>query len=313
MTMTEIPLNKTQEIQALAKELLADIELGRLHDESLVFKARRLARLYGDEGASRWLRLEMLGYDGVPTDRAERGRFVAAGRGAAKSVAPFAHLARQTQELLDRFRAMSEEERNLDLALSSRGKGPSIPQRIAQRRLVRTRVIALVHEFVVGVYHEISFSGMAETIFERYKTQVDARLADSCADVLKKLPAVYDRLADGDAEAIPQGLTTCRRMIDAFADAVYPPRDEPVTVDGKKLKVGEAQTKNRINTYIGAQVRVSPRRTRLRQTLENLYGRLCEGVHREVTAQEAQALVLQTYLFLGEVATLERKQSVATE
>ncbi|HEX8202936.1 MAG TPA: hypothetical protein VF590_20845, partial [Isosphaeraceae bacterium] len=46
------------------------------------------------------------------------------------------------------------------------------------------------------------------------------------------------------------------------------------------------------------------RRTKLRQMLSNLYARTSSGVHAEVAREEAQALMLQVYLLLGEIVSL---------
>ena len=55
------------------------------------------------------------------------------------------------------------------------------------------------------------------------ESDVDTLIYEHCGDVLDKIPAVMDRLAEGDQEAVSQGLTTCRRIIESFADSTYPP------------------------------------------------------------------------------------------
>ena len=102
---------------------------------------------------------------------------------------------------------------------------------------MRTRVMKLLHEFVARVYYESAFGGLAETVFERFRSRIDASLADRCGDVLTKLPYIYDRLRDGDPETMSQGLNTCRRIIDAFADVVFPPQQGEVD-DGRSERKG---------------------------------------------------------------------------
>jgi hypothetical protein len=48
----------------------------------------------------------------------------------------------------------------------------------------------------------------------------------------------------------------------------------------------------------------SNRRDRLNKNLGALYDRVSAGVHADVTIDEAQALVLNTYLLLGEIVSL---------
>ena len=68
--------------------------------------------------------------------------------------------------------------------------------------LVKSKVLGLLHKFASAIYYERLFSGMAESVFERYKASVDALLAGRCTEILTKCPAVYDRLAEGNQEAI---------------------------------------------------------------------------------------------------------------
>jgi hypothetical protein len=55
-------VSKTDQITALALEVLEDAEMSRTSAEALVMKASRLARLVDDEEAMRWLGYERLGY-----------------------------------------------------------------------------------------------------------------------------------------------------------------------------------------------------------------------------------------------------------
>jgi len=110
-----------------------------------------------------------------------------------------------------------------------------------------------------------------------------------------------DRLVDGDQESISQALATCRRIIEAFADSIYPPTDQTVEIGGNTLKLDASKHQNRINAFVHAKTQSQSRKQRLRQNLSNLFDRVSSGVHTEVTAEEARALFLNTYLFLGEV------------
>jgi hypothetical protein len=133
---------------------------------------------------------------------------------------------------------------------------------------------------------------------------VDALLAQRAADTIEKIPAIYDRLAEGDSEAISQALTSCRRLLVSFADAVYPPREADVLVGEQPTPVGAQHHKNRIFVYITERTTSASRRHRLRQTLTNLHDRTSAGVHDDVTTAEARSLFLETYLLLGEVLEL---------
>jgi len=169
---------------------------------------------------------------------------------------------------------------------------------------IRSRVIAHAYLFVVSVYHEKIFSGLSESIFERYKSRIDTLIAQHAGEVLQKIPSVYSRLAERDLEAVSHAQTSCRRIIDAFADAVYPPTGEIVEIGGKPVSLDASNPRARINQYIRKKINSKSRIKKLGQTLSGLYDRVSTGVHHDVTLEEAQSLFLQTYLFLGEILTL---------
>jgi hypothetical protein len=110
-----------------------------------------------------------------------------------------------------------------------------------------------------------------------------------------------DRLAEGDQESISQALTTCRRIIELFADSIYPPTDETIELGGNTLKLDASRHQNRINAYIHTKTNSQSVKHRLRQNLANLHDRISSGVHNDVSADEARSLFLNTYLFLGEI------------
>jgi len=169
---------------------------------------------------------------------------------------------------------------------------------------IRSRVLNRLHSFVTSTYYELAFSAAAESIFGEFQTDVDQRLATTATATLARFPVVSERLATDDPEAISHAMTTCRRIIDGFADAVYPPRDEPLVADGREIQVGASQHLNRLDAYIRARCSSTSRRDRLKRTLRDLYARVSAGVHADVAADEARALHVQTYLTIGEIALL---------
>jgi hypothetical protein len=141
-------------------------------------------------------------------------------------------------------------------------------------------------------------------IFTQYKNSVDAVLADTAELAADRLPQAYERLATGGSEAVSHALTTCRRVMDSFADAIYPARAEPVRIGEEEIEVGADRTRNRLRAYIYERVGNGSRYKRLNQGIRSLYDRTSTGVHADVDAGEARALVLQTYLLLGEILSL---------
>jgi hypothetical protein len=175
---------------------------------------------------------------------------------------------------------------------------------IAPLKKIISDINAQLHMFADRVLIEAQFSDTSKTIFERYQTAVDRALANHAFEAFSKLPHVFERLSNGDPEAISHAMTSCRRIIDGFANSVFPARTEPVSVRGQNLDCAIDKTKNRIRAYIASKITSDSRYERMNRNLGSLYDRVSAGVHSEVTVEEAQALVLNTYLLLGEIVSL---------
>ena len=111
-------------------------------------------------------------------------------------------------------------------------------------------MLALIHTFVTETYYERVFSDLAQDTFEKYKAKVDRLIAANSGNVLQKIPAVVDRLTEGDEEAVSQALTTCRRILEAFADSIFPASDETIDLGGNTLRLDASRHQNRINAYV---------------------------------------------------------------
>jgi AbiTii len=301
--------SQSQHILELSRELLDDIELGRLEADKLLLKCSRLARLAGSEKLQRWISFEMMGYsrnDPLALEYMTRtGRWV----DYEKKRGFWGPLAQQEAVI------KAEQTRLISLKLPNTTESFAIATRVfdtiseAKNRIttlsgVKSRVLALLHGFISEVYYEREFAALAESTFERYKKEVDLKIAAHAGDVLSKIPAVIDRLSEGSEEGVSQALSTCRRILEAFADAIYPPTDATIELGGNTLKLDASKHQNRINAYIAGKTESVSRRQKLRQNLSNLFDRVSTGVHRDVTAEEAYSLFLNTYLFLGEVLHL---------
>jgi hypothetical protein len=300
--------SRSEHILELAKELLDDIELSRLSAESLLLKASRLARWVGSDEIKQWIKHEMQGYNSTEPVSVKymglTGRWLA----KEKESGYWGPLAQQEAKIEAQniklksmvtpdtsgdwaFRVMQMHEKQLNTTTNQ----------ISSLSAVKSRVLALLHNFISEVYYEKEFDSLSESIFERYKRDVDTLISTNCGDVLEQIPSVMSRLADGDGEAISQALTTVRRIIDSFADSIFPPSDGAIKMGDNDVSLGANRHQNRINAYVYQRIESKSRKTKIRQNLSNLYGRVSTGVHNDVSAEEASSLFLNTYLLLGEV------------
>lgn len=300
--------SRSEHILELAKELLDDVELSRLSAESLLLKASRLARWVGSDEIKQWIKFEMQGYNSSDPVSLKymglTGRWI----DQEKDSGYWGPLAQQEAKISAQniklksmatpdtsgdwaFRVMQMHEQQLNATTN----------KISKLSGVKSRVLALLHNFISEIYYEKEFDSLSESIFERYKRDVDTLIATACGDVLEQIPAVMSRLADGDSAAISQALTTVRRIIDSFADSIFPPSDETIKMSGNDVSLGANRHQNRINAYVHQRIESKSRKTKIRQNLSNLYDRVSTGVHNDVSLEEASSLFLNTYLLLGEV------------
>jgi hypothetical protein len=317
-------VSKSEHIMSLARDLMDDVELGRLPIEKLLLKASRLARLTDSEEVKQWLGFELHGYGGHTavchkymgltgrwTNKEERKGYWHSLSGV-EAVVDTAHKIISTIRVPDISISISSANPSQrvstlqpsQIIANVLGKITIAQNNITQLSPIKGKVLGLLHRFVESVYYERLFSGMAESVFERYKANVDTLLVGRCTEILAKFPAVYDRLAEGTPEAVSQALSTCRRILDEFADVVYPASDTPAPLKDGTMAVGQQQTSNRIEAYVNSRIYSDSRRKKIVQALKNLYSRTNAGVHADVSHDEAQSLMLNVYLVLGEIVLL---------
>lgn len=303
--------SRSEHILALAKEVLDDIELSRLPAESLLLKVSRLARWVGSDEIKQWIRLEMQGYNNVSEISIKymglTGRWIKKdemkgywGPLAQQEAALAAHniklqsLTTPDTSGIAAIRIMSMHQEQLTNTTGY----------ISTLSGIKSRVLSILHEFVSAIYYEKEFDSLSESIFEKYKSDVDSLISAYCGDVLEQIPSVMSRLAEGDSESISQALTTVRRIIDAFADSIFPAREATINIGGNEVTLGPNRHQNRINAFVHEKTESKSRKTKIRQNLSNLYERVSVGVHNDVSAEEARSLFLNSYLLLGEVLHL---------
>jgi hypothetical protein len=293
----------------LAATLLEEIELSSTSVSQQVKKAARLARIVGDTDATSWLRYEI---NGVPNDEYGRRHMTRTQRWIDREKdqgwwGPIADAeatinARERQLAASQVASFSGDM-SLPASNAHRATLAALASIIENQARIVNRVAGLLHDFVAGTYYELTFSAEQRSLFDRARGEIDALLGPVSGNSLEQVDSIYRRLSEGDREAVSQAMTTCRRLIDEFADAVYPPQREAIERDGQTIDVGPNRTKNRINEYFAEKVSSASRRQRVRRSLADVYERVSAAVHDEVTVDEARFLFLTTYTLLGEILT----------
>ncbi|CAM1340810.1 AbiTii domain-containing protein [Tenacibaculum aestuarii] len=303
--------SKNKHILKLATEIMDDIELTKNEAQSILLKTTRLARYVDDSKVRDWLKFEMQGY---PDSELSRIYMTKTGRWTNKKESkgywfPLSQIEAKIQIETLKLNQLRIPDTSAEMALpiikDIRLSINETAIRIAKLGGIKSRVISLVHEFVTNVYYERTFDQLAESIFDNYKNDIDLLLAENSGDVIEQIPSVFARLSENDKESISQALTTCRRIIDNFANKVFPPTIETINIGGNDLSLNENNVLNRINAYVHQHCESKNRKKKIRQNLSNLYSRVSAGVHDDVDSKEAKNLFLNVYLLLGEILTLK--------
>ncbi|MFF5177055.1 hypothetical protein ACFY2Q_03375 [Micromonospora sp. NPDC000316] len=304
--------DRQAEALSLAEELLADIELRRLGAEQILLKSVRLARLIGDESSLDWLKLELHGYEMTPETRKplrrmNRLRVDTSGKeiGYLVSLGSIEAAIRAQESRLASLKSPSLSGEFLGIALDRvHNQINGATSSITIYANIRSAALAEIYEFAARTYHELAFSKGQGELFEAARQEIDGLLAPVSDRALERIDSIIERLAQGEGEAISHAMSTCRRLIDSFADAVYPAQGDPITVDGQPVDVGKSKVLNRIDAYVRQRSTSKSRQQRLRQLLRGIYERVSAAVHNDVTPSEARFLFLQTYVALGEILAI---------
>lgn len=319
----------TQQCIDLASEIVDDIELSRLPADKLVYKAYRLAKLLKDDKKCKWLSFEIHGY---PSGDQEASSWASAtGRiidyekklGYWGGLAEIQSAIEINEQDLSSLRIpdinfsvsssnpdeyvmgsyfRTTQVPSLDPLLIRRG---NLTQTLGTYKSIRARVLGFIHRYASDVLHQLLFSKIPEGVFETLKLQIDKKLSENFRDINEKLPSIFERLAAGDREAISQAMNSCRRLFVSFADSVFPPRQEPYLLpSGEKLEVGVDKYKNRILTVVYEHCESDSLKKQLKRQLFDLIEIITRGVHSDLTTNEAQFVVINSYLLLGQIVLL---------
>lgn len=198
------------------------------------------------------------------------------------------------------------QEKYVDVLKKINDDQSALSSRIKSTTALQSRIHSHIYNYVLGVYHKFKFSQIIQSIFEQCKKSVDTLLMSYCPEAVKELAAAYERLSSDEQEAWAQAMTSCRRFLKDFADAVYPASNTPYTdSEGIKLKVDDSAYKNRIWAFIDTNLTGS-RKKLFKTRAEDMGNRinsindlLCKGVHAELTQNDVNMCVIDTYLIIG--------------
>jgi hypothetical protein len=333
-----------QEALELSADLLADIELSRVVPMVAALKASRLARLLNDFDHQQLFRYEAGGYpsssDGIPPEVWRLAEL--AGRtyeekdpksGKIKTVA-YTESVDHLGERIDTEKLALSAAADRDISVTSANPhqfvmtpaGNSMERRIilneiaaATKRLASRRTY--IYDYALRRHYELKFSGIAEDVFSHIRNAVDGRIGELVPAALQQFAAVHDNLQSANPEDWANAVHSCRRIMQAVADAVFPPSSESRVKEMAKgrteIKLGKENYVNRLVCY--AEARSASQRFSdlvgshlgfLGDRLDAVFSASQKGSHAVVTRDEAHRYVVYTYMIVGDILSLQPAEKV---
>ena len=298
----------------LASALIDDIELSQSSTARRVLKAQRLARLTNNTRALEWISFEL---NGSARSQASDDWMTRTGRWTDREAEKgFRKPAAELESARDSFKlAIQGFSAPVSLAgdyllpaMSNQRKAiSSYAENIKALETILHKIDQEIYQFATESYNELRFSQIQESLFDTVRSSIDAELTGMANDALRLIDSVAERLGGDNRIASSQAMATCRQLIDAVADHLFPPRDSPYLVsEDRILDVKKNSVKNRLNAHIHRCGIAGSRAARLGKTLNEIYARVSSSVHDSsaVSPHEARYIFLGTYLLLGEIVTL---------
>jgi hypothetical protein len=290
---------------------LSEIESNQVPLSSIIRKCIRVARLRNDYENLWWLELEMIPFThqkewhrvrrevsphfSQAQCKALHERFVKvyAEERAARSLEGESLINKgevcglSVEELEDRVICLQRESEAAvpppglhptDLYLVDQEKSKYrmlMASQASDMRDILSRIRHRVHNFLSQSEKQLAYGQLNADIFEQNRRYVDLKLSDIAPEALEKFVTVYRRLGEGNLEARAQAVTSCRRILKALADVVYPPRQEKAEgVDGKMRDLSEEKYVARLWQFVSEHVGGHSAGQLLQATLSDLGNRM---------------------------------------
>ncbi|MCT4333280.1 hypothetical protein MU516_10425 [Paracoccus sp. YLB-12] len=176
---------------------------------------------------------------------------------------------------------------------------------------------SFVYNYVLAKHFEMRVSSAAEDVFDEYRSRVDDRLGNLIPDELRRLDSIRANLESENPEDWANAGHSCRRLLQAVADVLYPPTEDlAVGGNGKPIKVGPDNYINRLVLYcentmasgVSSKV-ISSDLKYIGERLDSVFNAAQKGSHSDIDLSEAKRFVIHTYLVVGDILELHCEAS----
>ncbi len=328
-----------KECTTLSAEILKNFELNEMPISNIILKCLRLCRLLGDDDGILLFSYESSGYPTISeklltpdawkiTKIAGRRFFTTStDKNGKENRIERANtiLITEFEELihLQEIQLQVASDPNISITSANPHQYITLPQGNALERkiLVSTikenkiklqKIKVHLYDYIVQIYNKLSYGNIIEDIFTKAKLEVNDKLSSLCPQTIKKFVAVYNNMDSNNPEDWANAVHSCRRILLDLADALYPPRDEPIDKNGRKIMVGPDQYKNRLMQFIENKSEsktyakiVGYDLSSIGDRLDAIYSAVCKGTHTEISKSEASRYLIHTYLLISDIVSLD--------
>lgn len=324
--------NKREEVVNLAEEVIADFELKRIPYQNIFLKCLRLCRLLNDEKGTLLFKFETSGYphtdETTITNEAWEisklaGRHYFVTREGKKHEYMNSELVGDLEKSNVATEIYLTASKDPDISISSsnphqyvlspngnKQERLSAYQRINRNNGTITKVVGALYDYVLNLRNSVIYSEFVETTFEKYKADVDNKLALRCPESIKRLASAYENISSDNEQNWNNALHACRRLLEDLADELYPPR-EPIVENGKEIKLGKENHKNRLLQYLKENKKsdsfysvISSSLEKTWDELNSIYDLTNKGSHSDLTKEEAIRYLIHIYLLVSDILNI---------
>lgn len=318
--------DRIRECTELSSEILKNFELSELPVSKIILKCLRLCRLLGDEEGILLFTYESSGYpsssSGMPADSwrvagiAGRRYFESVEKNGTQEEKEFAktQLISEIEETIATQKIRLAAATDPDVSLSSANpyqnvyapagntnERNKIVNAIKQNQSLLQKVTGKLYAYVLQIYNNLMYGNIVEDTFTRARLLVNDKLSLMCPKAIEKFVSVYSNMDSGNPEDWANAVHSCRRILVDVADALYPPRNEPIVINGKSIKVGADQYINRLIQFISTKTDsktfkdvVGSDLSSIGERLDAINNAVCKGTHVEVSRDEASRYIIHT-------------------
>lgn len=169
------------------------------------------------------------------------------------SIAQIERNLSEIQELINSLQKTPEGLTPIDTYFVAKQNDQSIAGLLPSQRAlgdIVERVRQSVYDVLLATERSIELGQRRPTVFERGQEYVQAALARRAPSALERFNAAEAAISDGSPESLAHALTSCRRMIKALADALYPATNQSIVgADGKGREMTDDAYRNRLMQY----------------------------------------------------------------